>query len=340
MTPLQIAGLLDQYEARHPGDRPKLVETHISWVLLARNEVFKIKKPLQFSFLDFSTLEKRKYFCEQEVLLNRRLAPEMYLGVVPIREGQGPDTQGEGQGPVVEYAVWMRRMDETRQLDRLLEQGGVTPADMVSLARMVAAFHTEAEVVAGAEDWQEIYREFEDLRSVLPVLESCLGTGARDLVVWVLEASEPFLKGLGARIEARKRAGFVRDGHGDLHCRNIFMTRPPVIFDCLEFSDELRTLDVLSEIGFLCMDLERYGRKDLPAAFLKEYLRHFPCMDYEEDRCLFEFYKMYRANVRIKVTALAMGPDAGGGKPRLDALDQLKSYYRLFEAYARRLFAA
>ena len=338
MTPLQISGLLDQYEARHPGDRPELVETHISWVLMARNEVFKIKKPLQFTFLDFSTLEKRKHFCEQEVVLNRRLAPEMYLGVVPIREGEGLDTQGNGQGPVVEYAVWMRRMDETSQLDRLLEQGGVAPADMVGLARMVAAFHRQAEVVADAEDWLEIYREFEDLRSVLPVLESCLGAGARDVVDWALDASKPFLKGLKGRIEARKSAGFVRDGHGDLHCRNIFMTRPPVIFDCIEFSDELRTLDVLSEIGFLCMDLERLGREDLSEAFNREYQQHFPCIENNADRQLLLFYKMYRANVRTKVTALALGPGLEEGGPDIEALGQLQGYYRLFEAYAKNLF--
>jgi len=340
MTQQQIFQIIDGYTARHPGDRPELVETHISWVLMARQEVFKIKKPLRFSFLDFSTLQKRRHFCEREVALNRRLAPDMYLGMVPIRDGSGIDTKGNGQGSVVEYAVWMRRMDETRQLDRLLEQGGVTRADMVELARMLAAFHQKAEVVAGAEDWQELYREFDDLRSVMPVLESSLGAGAREGVIRVLEQAKGFLEGLDARIEARKRAGFVRDGHGDLHCRNIFMTHPPVIFDCIEFSDALRTLDVLSEIGFLCMDLERYGRKDLSEAFLEEYVLRFPCMENKADRRLLEFYKMYRANVRMKVTALALGPGPGNGKRASDARNQLLGYYRLFEGYARTLFSS
>lgn len=338
MKRAEITQLIGQYAARHPGDRPELVETHISWVLLARSEVFKIKKPLKLSFLDFSTLEGRKHFCEQEVVLNRRLAPDMYLGVIPIREGGVMDTQGSRQGPVVEYAVWMRRIDESRQLDRLLEQGGVTPADMVGLARMLADFHRQARVVARAEDWQELYREFEDLRTVMPVLESCLGAGARDRVAWVLDKTKSFLENLDARIEARKKAGFVRDGHGDLHCRNIFMTHPPVIFDCIEFSEELRTLDVLSEIGFLCMDLERLGREDLSEAFSREYQRHFRCVENDEDRSLLLFYKMYRANVRMKVTALAMGPKPLDAKMGSEALDQLQGYYRMFEAYALSLF--
>lgn len=338
MTRQQIIRLAEDYAARHKGSPPELVETHISWVLLAENEVFKIKKPLKFSFLDFSTPERRKHFCEREVELNRRLAPGMYRGVAVIRERGGQFVIGGTEGQGVDYAVWMYRMDEARQLDRLLEQGGVTPADMGGLARMLASFHQEAEAVAEAEDWKELYREFDDLRSVLPVLESCLGTRAGKRMTEVLGETEGFLKNLDARIEWRKEAGFVRDGHGDLHCRNIFMTHPPVIFDCIEFSDELRTLDVLSEIGFLCMDLERYGRNDLSEAFLREYLKNFRCVENEADRRLLLFYKMYRANVRMKVTALALGADVRDGEPGPQALDQLQSYYRLFEAYALSLF--
>ena len=339
MTQPQISRLMEQYVTRHPGDTPVLVETHISWVIMAKKEVFKIKKPLKFSFLDFSTLQQRRYFCEREVALNRRLAPDMYLGVIPICEKDGLGPLGEGCGPVVEYAVRMRRMDETRQLDRLLEKGGVTPAEMDGLAQMLADFHRDARVVAEAEDWLGLYREFDDLRSVFPVLESTLGADAGKKIVGALNQSRTFLKGLVLRIEARKGAGFVRDGHGDLHCRNIFMTHPPVIFDCIEFSDELRTLDVLSEIGFLCMDLERFGRGDLSDAFARDYQGYFPCIENEDDQRLLLFYKMYRANVRMKVTALALGPSVAAGKPEPEAVGLLKSYSSLFDQYAARLFS-
>ena len=338
MTRQQVIGLADGYEAQHPGNRPDLVETHISWVLLARDEVFKIKKPLHFSFLDFSTLEKRRYYCEQEVELNRRLAPDMYRGVVDIRKHEGQCLLNGSKGSIIDYAVWMNRMDETRQLDRLLERGEVSPGEMEELARLVADFHRGAPVVTRAEDWLDLYREFEDLNSVLPVLALCLGREAVERITRIQGLTRVFLESQKSRIEARKAAGFVRDGHGDLHCRNILMTRPPVIFDCIEFSEELRTLGVVSEIGLLCMDFERFGRDDLSGAFAGEYLRHFHGVENHADRLLFDFYKMYRANVRMKVTALAINPAAGQPDPGLVAT--LQSYFKLFDRYAVRLFAA
>lgn len=337
MTRQQVLGFVDSYQAQHPGNRPVLVETHISWVVLAREEVFKIKKPLHFSFLDFSTLEKRKYYCQQEVALNSRLAPAMYRGVVAIQKQNGQIVAHGSTGKIIDYAVWMHRMDESRQLDRLLERGEVSPGEMEELARLVAEFHHRTPSVTQAEDWLDLYREFEDLASVIRVLAACLGRQAVARITHVQGQARVFLEGLKNRIEQRKAAGFVRDGHGDLHCRNIFMTRPPVIFDCIEFSEELRTLDVLSEIGFLCMDLERFGREDLSAAFLEAYLRHFTCVETEDDRQLLVFYKMYRANVRMKVTALAINPAAALPDPHLVAV--LESYYGLFDRYAHQLFA-
>lgn len=336
MTRQQVIGLIENYEAQHPGNRPVLVETHISWVLLAREEVFKIKKPLHLSFLDFSTLEKRKYYCEQEVELNRRLAPAMYRGVVAIRQLNGQVLANGTKGEVIDYAVWMYRMDETRQLDRVLEREEITPGAIEELARLVASFHHRAPVITQAEDWLDIYREFEDLNSVLPVLAACLGRKAVKGIARVQGLTRVFLESRQSRIEQRKANGFVRDGHGDLHCRNILLTQPPVIFDCIEFSEELRTLDVLSEIGFLCMDLERFGRDQLAEQFLEEYLKHFPCVENDDDRLLLIFYKMYRANVRMKVTALAINPAAGLPDPGL--VSALESYYGLYDRYARQLF--
>lgn len=337
MIPEQITQIVKDKSLPFPTKGIKLIETHISWVLLTDQYAYKIKKPLKLSFLNFSTMARRKHFCELEVQLNKRLAPEMYLGILPVYKREGDCFIGESNGTLVDYAVWMRRFDEGLQLDVLLQKGGVVENDIISLAEMIASFHQQANKFTDAEDWKELYSEFEDLCSVLPRLEKIIGHSEAGQIKKITNAVKDMLCNLGPRIESRKKSGFVLDGHGDLHCRNIFMTNPPVVFDCIEFSDELRTLDVLSEIGFLCMDLERLGRPDLSDVFNREYQRRFSCLMNEEDQKLLLFYKMYRANVRMKVEALAL-PDApnGNGKARTIA-DSVRSYYRLFESYAAEL---
>ncbi len=309
-----------------------LVETHASWVLLTDTLAYKIKKPIRFSFLDFSTKALRKMYCEREVALNRRLAPDMYIGVVPLcREGSGIRIGATGEKGV-DFAVKMRRMDDSRQLDLLLAKAEVSVAEIRELARMVAGFHRQATRVWQAEGWEDHFREFADLLSVKETLESVLGQGTASFLARVISRAEGFLRDRSPRIEARKAAGFVIDGHGDLHGRNVLMTNPPVVFDCIEFSDELRTLDVLSEIGFLIMDLERFGREDLAEAFLEAYRSQFECILCDTDHELLLFYKLYRANVRLKVGALALGPE-----PQLAARDMLQGYFNLFRAYAGEL---
>lgn len=359
MTEAEILQVVRGKAVPHPTKGLKRIETHVSWVLLGDEHVYKIKKPLALSFLDFSTLENRLANCEREVVLNRRLAPEMYFGVLPVvmsdtgprilggpvrQPADGPEElAGEGIGEpateVIDYAVWMRRMDETRQLDVLLEAGDVRIKDMSRLARILAAFHQKAPVVREAWDWRDIHEEFRDLQSVTATLEDVLGKADGDRIRMVIANSRAFLRERSGRIEARKALGFVRDGHGDLHGRNVLMTQPPVVFDCIEFSEAFRTLDVLSEIGFLCMDLERYGREDLSEAFLAAYTDAFPCMGHPADEELLTFYKMYRANVRMKVEALGLEGSAGGaldweeGPP----VQRLKAYARVFLGYAQEL---
>ena len=308
-----------------------MVETHISWVLLADQYAYKIKKPLRFSFLDFSTLEKREHYCGLEVALNRRLAPEMYLGVLPLREWEGQVRIGEGEGTLVDFAVWMKRMDDGRQMDLLLEEGGVGPAAVVQLAEMLADFHGRAREVREAETWKELYAEFEDLSSVSGWLGQQFGEETSLLITDVNEWARGFLEGISDRIEARKAGGFVVEGHGDLHCRNIFLLDPPVIFDCIEFNEAFRTLDVLSEVAFLCMDLERFGRADLASAFMERYQQLTRCLRDRTDRFL--FYKLYRANVRLKVHALQLQEGLVSGPSRDMELKMVSGYLRLFRAY-------
>lgn len=337
MTREDIHQILDAKAVPFPTEELRLVETHISWVLLADTHVYKFKKPLKFSFLDFSTLEKRKETCRQEVALNRRLAPDMYLGVLPVLSENGRFRIDGPSGQVVDYAVLMRRMDERRQMDVLMEQGEVRPEDVVQLAVVLARFHKTAQRIPGGTSFDELLEEFMDIRSVIPFVEDTLGKQEALLLEAGNEWVPAFLRRVQDRVEARDRGGYVIDGHGDLHCRNIFLGDPPVIFDCIEFNAALRSLDMLNEIAFLCMDLERYGRPDLAGVFMGKYLAENPVMDGETDRELFLFYKMYRANVRIKVACIHQMEASGSEREGMEDRDLIRQYLELCEGYFREL---
>jgi aminoglycoside phosphotransferase family enzyme len=338
MTKEQVERILYNRAVAHPTLAVRLVETHISWVILADSFVYKIKKPLQLSFLDFSTLSKRAYYCEQEVLLNRRLAPEMYLGVLPVTDDSGKVAIGGETGEVIDHVVWMRRMDDSRQMDLLLAGGEVQAGQMDKIAGILARFHEGAKRVRVSETWKELYEEFADISGQATYLEENFKAGSGAFIEEVILWGYGFLKGIRARIEARKESGFVVDGHGDLHCRNIILGAEPVIFDCIEFSEALRTLDVLNEVAFLCMDLERFGRDDLAKAFLDKYLGLTGAMENGADRLLFLYYKLYRANVRIKVLCIQLKGDKGNPDPK--EWELIGDYMHLFRRYYLELKTA
>ena len=337
MTQEDINRIINSKGVPYPSTEISLLETHISWVLLTDSYVYKIKKPLKFSFLDFSTLEKRKLCCEQEVALNRRLAPEMYLGVLPAVSEEGRLAIDGQWGETVDYVVWMRRMDESRQMDLLLEQGVVEKSDMVGLAKVLADFHMTTRKVPGGTSFEELLEEFTDIRTVLPFVNRHFGKEVSMLLEEVNRWVPVFLERVRGRIQERDRLGYVIDGHGDLHCRNIFLLDPPVVFDCIEFNEDLRSLDMLNEIAFLCMDLERYGRADLAEVFKEKYLAINPIMDEETDRYLFLFFKMYRANVRIKVSCIHQLEETGGAGERKKEKQLIRQYLLLYERYFREL---
>ncbi|MGB5189071.1 hypothetical protein [Robiginitalea sp.] len=338
MTKEQVQRIILQKAVPHPTAEMQLVETHISWVILTDSFAYKIKKPVRLSFLDFSTLSKREYYCEQEVLLNRRLAPEMYLGVLPVTSDSEDLLIGGKTGEVMDHVVWMRRMDDSRQMDLLLAQGGVEIGDMDKLAGILARFHEGAKRVLISETWMELHEEFADISGQGLFLEKYYEGGSRAFIEEVVHWAYSFLSGIRSRIEERKESGFVVDGHGDLHCRNIILGDDPVIFDCIEFSEALRTLDVLNEVAFLCMDLERFGREDLASAFLDRYLALTGAMENGTDRLLFLYYKLYRANVRIKVLCIQCKEGEGGSERK--AKELIGKYMQLFKRYFRELKAA
>ncbi|MEZ5032994.1 MAG: hypothetical protein R2787_16510 [Saprospiraceae bacterium] len=286
-----------------PG-QASLVETHISWVLLTDDRVYKIRKPIRYAFLDFSTLEQRRVDCEKELELNRRTSPQIYLGVVPIRQWEGGVGLGEGPGQVIDHAVAMVRMPEGRQMNLLVKEHRVSEEDMRQLARHLANFHAGATLIDTPVSVHGLWLDVADILKVELVTEEVLGKEAALALRDHVRMAREQLHTLRQRIQDRHQAGWTRDVHGDLHTRNLFLLPEPVLFDCLEFNDHLRQIDLLNEIAFLGMDLGSLGRMDLWDVFLAAYQEVLPVMEDELDRKLLGFYMGYRANVRFKVAML------------------------------------
>ena len=283
----------------HPVRELRLLETHISWVLLTGDYAYKIKKPVNLGFLDFSTVGMRGHYCEEELRLNRRLAPDVYLEVVPVR-GTADAPHIGGEGPVLDYAVKMREFPQEALASRMLERGSFGAAEIDALAALIANFHGSA-TAAGAIDRfgapdTIIAAALQNFEQILPRLQLARNKEAVQLLrEWTQQ------EGAARRADfvARKRAGRVRECHGDLHLGNIIVADGrPLPFDCIEFNDELRWIDVLNEAAFVVMDLHDRRHPDLGWRFLNRYLE--ASGDYE-GLAVLRFYLVYRALVRAKV---------------------------------------
>ena len=337
MTSEQIQILLNPSNLPYETKKVKLIETHISWVILTDHYVYKIKKPVFFSFLDFSSIQKRKLNCEQEVALNKRLANDMYLDVLPVLQFNDQVSIGSSAGNIIDYAVLMKRMDEQKQLDLLIEKNKVMPESMKALADVLAVFHNQAIIIPEGEDWEELHEEYADILSVNSFIHENFSSYYTTLIKNSCDWVYQFFERNNGRIDQRNQKGFVIDGHGDLHTRNIFMSNPPVVFDCIEFSDDFRKLDILSEIAFLCMDLERFGKYDLSQAFLDYYLPQVHCIENDIDQQIFLYYKLYRANVMIKVHSLRAQNLSKEESAYSNEMDLIQKYLELFNSYAGSL---
>lgn len=296
---LVIERLADPVCYPHAAGPVRRIETHISWVLLTGEYAYKIKKPLDLGFLDFSTLDKRLAACREEVRLNRRLAPDLYLDVVPIT-GTPDAPRMDGAGPAFEYAVKMRQFPAEATLDRL----GVTAAQIELIAQTVARFHETACARAdpagpwGHPDvvWQPVAQNF---AQIAPHLADAAAQVELDaLERW--SAAEHAR--LAPHMAMRLAAGYVRECHGDLHLGNLaWADGRLIVFDCLEFNPGLRWIDIQSEIAFLYMDLRQRGEDTLAWLFLNLWLEHTG--DYA-GVALLRYYAVYRALVRAKVAAI------------------------------------
>lgn len=313
----------------------ELRETHISWVLLEDARVLKIKKPVDFGFLDFSTLDKRRLACEAELRLNRRLAPDVYLRVAPVTlDGGTPRLDGSGE--LIEHAVIMRRLPDADRADQRLARGALDDAHLRHAAEQLARFHHDAArgpaiaARARADAVAVSVREnFEQTRAHLPRL---LGVDeARELE----RAQLAVLETEAARFAARAEAGRAVDGHGDLRLEHLYFdARGELrILDCVEFSERLRHADVACDVAFLAMDLGVHGRVDLAERFLGLYAE---AADDHDLYALVDFYESYRAFVRGKILCFALDDPALAGPTRTRLEAEARRFFRLALASERR----
>jgi len=323
------------------GQPTEIVQTHISVVLLGRDYALKLKKPLNFGFLDYTTVEKRRRACLAEVELNSRLSRDVYCGVQAITLNGGKYCLG-GDGEIVDYVVVMRRLPQERMLDALLTSGEVTETMLNGIAERLAVFHRHARrdrrinQYGGSEIVRYNWRE--NLSQAEPYIDRTIDSRHFDSIRnWVhewLEKHEPLLK-------RRVVAGRICEGHGDVRCESICLPGDAsfddiVIFDCIEFSERFRCGDVASEVAFLAMDLHARGRPDLGYRFTEQYAA------YARDDGLFpmlSFYRCYRAFVRGKVLSFQLNEPEIGAAEREQAAIQARHYFDLALRYATPLAA-
>ncbi|MGG7603369.1 AAA family ATPase [Massilia sp. BKSP1R2A-1] len=312
------------------GDAVQRFETHISWVLVAGRYAYKLKKALHLPFLDCSTLEARRFYCQQEYRLNRRLAPALYLDVVPVG-GEPPRPLVDAAGEPADYAVRMRAFDQSAVWEARLAGGLLGDAEVDRLALLLARFHREAPRAPPTSAWGTAEVVTGTCDATLAALEEMLGRDAQDAMLAGLRAWQArHGPALAALVAGRKREGMVRECHGDLHCGNILTWQGEVLaFDCIEFDDRLRWIDVMDDFAFVHMDLAYRGRPDLAARLLSRYLEKTG--DYA-GLALLRHYRVHRALVRARVMLLR------ARQPGMPALQQqgCRRAALTYLAFARR----
>ena len=305
-----VQALLRQAAPGTGDEAPQLLETHISWVLLTGSLAYKIKKPVRLSFLDFSTLDRRKAACEDELRLNRLLAPQLYLDVAPITGSREQPCLG-GRGAALEYAVKMRRFPQSWTLDRRLQEGHLETMELQRFGEALAQLHQRAASAPAGSRFGEPAQVQAPLQDTLQELRAGAPPGSRAELEYVDTGMKAALAALTPLMAERKSSKHIRDCHGDLHLGNLVRLDEGIVpFDRIEFSDDLRWIDGISDVAFLVMDLDRRGQVDLAYAFLAAYLEAGG--DYEGLRLL-RYYEVYRALVRAKVAMIrgrASGDDS------------------------------
>ena len=325
-----IERMLDPSFYDHPATEVELIETHISWIFLAGEFAYKLKKPVNFGFLDFSTLEKRRYFCREELRLNKRFAPHLYLEV--IRIGGTLDNPKLNGKPEIDYLVKMRRFPQQKQLDRMLVAGELSLDHIEKFAKIIAQIHAQAPVAEAKSGFgsprsiiEPILQNFAQIRRFLP------DAGMTQQVDKLEEWSKTTYTKLRKTFLQRQSEGFIRECHGDIHLANMaWFDGAPLLFDCIEFNESLHWIDPINDVAFLTMDLDDRGEAALGWHFLNHYLQKtgdYPGMT------LLNFYKIYRAMVRAKVTCLRLSQSDLSEAERTADLKLAQSYLELATNY-------
>jgi aminoglycoside phosphotransferase family enzyme len=331
--PLLVKAMLNPSFYPHRPQEVEFIQTHISYIFLTGELVYKVKKPVNFGFLDFTTLENRRHFCQEEIRLNRRFSPDVYLEVVPISVRDSYFQMGD-DSEVIEYAVKMRRISEDHMLYRLLEAGRVTSDDMKRigghLAKVYAAIESDekSQVLGGLNTIStNVVENFEQTKKYVggPISKEAF----QSIESWSLS----FMRENATLFEQRMAQGCIKDCHGDLHLQHICMEGEAIyIFDCIEFNERFRFGDVASDVAFLSMDLDLNGYPELGRIFVEAYIE--ASGDSTLVRVL-PFYKVYRAYVRAKVTSFMLNDEGLDRKARNEALKRAKQYYDLALEYVK-----
>ena len=332
--PIFIQAMLKPEFYDYPVDSCQLIETHISWVILTGNFVYKIKKPINLGFVDFSTLEKRKFYCEEELRLNRRLAPKIYLDVIPI-SGSVEKPVLTGKDKAFEYAVKMQQFSQNMQLDHVLARNELRQHMVDSFANLIAQFHQHVEVANTAYNFGEPEQVYQPAQENFIQIRDHINDKSKiDLLSIIERWTEDTFNGIKNVFKQRKEKGFIRECHGDLHLRNLaWHENKPLAFDCLEFNENFRWIDVVSEIAFLIMDLDVRNQPELAHHFLNKYLELTG--DYEGCSVL-RFYLVYRVMVRTKVDAIRAVQSGISQQESDEANAEIVNYLQLALTYTHK----
>jgi len=325
-----VRALLESQAYPHKPQKIELVQTQMSLIFLTGEYVYKIKKPVNLGYLDYTTLEKRHFFCHQELELNRRLCPGAYLAVVPIVEEKG-ELRIEGRGKAIEYAVKMKQLPQDRMMDVLLPRGQVTLEMVARVAEKLMSFHQKAKTNQEIAAFGKLDVTRQNTDENFAQTEKYIGTSIiAEEYQHIRNYTNNFINSNASLFDKRVREGKIRDCHGDLHAAHVCFTDDICIYDCIEFNDRFRYSDVASEIAFLAMDLDRYQQAGLSRHLVNTYVE----LGHDEELLkLLNFYKCYRAYVRGKVESFKLDDLYIPEEEKAKVLIAARSYFELAESY-------